>query len=131
MSVTPGDFHQFAQRIAAAATCEIDHRNAISRTYYAAYHAGALRFGEPSAREHGINVQVGHVEFCNQLTQKSMGSPLRQLGVALNHLRQRRNAADYILGRDFTQHDVRIEFGAYGNVLKLLDQVLPPKEAQA
>lgn len=117
MAVTAADFYQFARRIADTATAEIDHRNAISRVYYAGYHAAmavVARAGTPFTPE------KGHSEFCAQLLAQPKGSPLRSLGFALNYLRQSRNAADYGLNRHFGANDTATAFGGYSNVMRLL-----------
>lgn len=123
MSVTPADFYQFAQKIAGAAQFEIDHRNAISRTYYAAYHTCLLRVLQ---KAEALKPESGHSEFCRQLMSQPQGSALRRVGIALNFLRQHRNGADYALEREFVVSDTNTAFGAYRNVITALDSALPP-----
>lgn len=120
MTVTAADFHAAALRLFQNATLEIDHRNAISRLYYAAYHACLLLVSD---RVPGFRPHPGHSQFCNQLMSEPAGSPMRRLGIALNHLRQQRNAADYTLNRDFNPTDTRTAFGAYDNVVRAPEAV--------
>lgn len=117
MSVNAEDFHTFARRTWDGARAEIDHRNAVSRLYYAAYHActDGLR-----AKGHNLRPEIGHYEFCQDLLSRPVGSVLRNLGLALDNLRQRRNAADYAIRIDFPPSATNSAFGAYGNVMRLL-----------
>jgi hypothetical protein len=124
MSVTAADFHEFAVRIAEAGK-EIDFRNAISRTYYAAFHACLPRFASGSD---GVDPRIGHAAFTGWLQNHAASTPIRRLGVHLNLLRQQRNAADYTLRRDFKRFDVETAFGVYGNVMRLLEQAAPSSE---
>ena len=125
MSVTALDFYTFAKRIADSAAGEIDHRNAISRVYYAAYHECPSRLSKLDA---SFRAEQGHSEFCGQLMRSPARDPKRALGVALNFLRQHRNVADYALqGRSFNATDTKTAFGAYDNVIKLLASVAPEK----
>lgn len=126
MTVAAGDFYEFAQRIWKSASCEIDHRNAISRVYYAGYHRCMARLTDQGR---GFTPETGHFAFCSQLLAHPAGSPLRALGVALNHLRHQRNAADYVLNRDFRPGDTQTAFGAYGNVVRLLEAINPANPA--
>lgn len=119
MSVSAGDFHEFAQRIAKGATREIDLRNAVSRIYYAAYHECVARLASQGGN---IDLRAGHAEFSAQLRSQPADSPLRRLGVALDHLRHRRNIADYGLNRDFAAGEVNTAFGAYNNIKQFLKE---------
>jgi hypothetical protein len=116
LSVTPVDFFASAQRLATGSTFEMDRRNAISRVYYAAFHDCLLKLA-PSGE---VAPDIGHFDFCQHLLSQPPSSPRRKLGIALNHLRQQRNAADYTLNRDFAQTDVVTAFGAYDNVIRFL-----------
>lgn len=125
MSVTAADFQAFAVRIADAGN-EIDFRNAISRSYYAAFHACLPKF---VSGDGGLDQRIGHTAFTAWLQGHAAGTPTRRLGVALNFLRQQRAAADYTLNRDFKHSDVETVFGAYGNVMHLLEQAAPSSKA--
>jgi uncharacterized protein (UPF0332 family) len=122
MSVSAADFHEFARRVLKVASSEIDHRCAVSRLYYAAYHASRGRLEQPGSP---ISPVRGHSEFCNQLMREQDRSELRRLGVALNLLRQQRNAADYALQREFGASESSTAIGAYGNAIRLLELALP------
>ncbi len=105
MSVTSLDFLEFAKRLSKVATTEIDYRNVVSRLYYAAYHESVTwlhRASSPIA----VTADIGHKQFCDLLLHHPVGSTARQLGVALNNLRQRRNSADYGLNAEFNRRDM-------------------------
>lgn len=123
MSVTAADFYAFAMRIHASATEEIDLRNVVSRTYYAAYHACLRKI---AADDEQLNPRIGHAEFSRWLMDKSAGTPERALGFALNFLRQHRNNADYALDISLVQADVTTALGAYDNVMRLLPRTATP-----
>jgi len=116
LSITAADFYDSAKRMAASAVAEIDQRNAISRAYYGAFHHCLFHLA-PGGE---VRADIGHSDFCRHLLSHPAGSARRKLGMALNHLRQQRNAADYTLNRDFVATDVTTAFGAYDNVIRFL-----------
>ena len=122
MSVTAADFYSFAVRIAEAGSTEIEFRNAASRTYYAAFHSCLPRFSD---EKDGVDPRIRHADFCQWLKGHAASSPRRQLGFALDYLRQQRNVADYAIDRPFRKADTHTVFSAYGNVLKFLELAAP------
>jgi len=96
MSVTPSDFLaliEFSQE-----SQEIQKRNAISRSYYAAYHAAekvriALQLELPDIKKAGM-----HLKLCVSLL-KSGNKQLALLGAELNRQRTSRHDADYELDK--------------------------------
>lgn len=114
--MTGPDFLPLAARLASSAT-EAEWRTAVSRAYYAAFHAvrelfRALGFQVPQADR-------AHAYLAFRL--QNCGHPtLQQAGVELNELRQFRNMADYDLTRPYAQRKARGDVALAQRILQAL-----------
>jgi len=131
MSVLPTDFLESAQAMISSQD-EMAVRNAISRTYYAAYHQAQATF--PSDREFARQCGMGvHMAYIEQLMQEQPGSKARTTAVKLNSMKGRRARADYDLNVDLSQRDFTMQLIAAKEVFNLLlspEQLAEPAEKQ-
>lgn len=132
MSVLPTDFLESARAMISSQD-EMAVRNAISRTYYAAYHQAQATF--PSDREFARQCGMGvHMAYIEQLMQEQPGSKARTTAVKLNSMKGRRARADYDLNVDLSQRDFTMQLIAAQEVFKLLlspEQPAEPAEPEA
>ena len=92
MSVSTDDFLEQAFRLMEGAN-EIDHRSAISRGYYAAYHSAletAARLCLPSTQRSDVGVHEKLI-----LRFESQGKGLKKIARRLRDNKRARAAADY------------------------------------
>lgn len=85
---------------------EMDHRNAASRGYYAAYHACLIE-GEKLLRMLPEFTDTGggvHEQLIERL-RSSRDNKVRGLGFMLNDCRVQRKNADYKLNKTFSQKE--------------------------
>lgn len=107
MSVCPADFLESAKTLAMDKS-EIAKRNALSRSYYAAYHLSKTLF--PLAR--GVAVKGIHKTYIDFLKNHSPGSIERKLGLSLSTLYARRIRADYRLDDPIGPTEVALQISA-------------------
>lgn len=103
MPVSPVDFISFA-KICVTGKDEISYRNAIARSYYAAYHTVCpLMLNGPKDSHQGL------INYLHGDAQRGFESyapnSLRALGHALQSLKDQRIACDYDLADDFDESD--------------------------
>lgn len=111
MPVTPQDFLSAAQALSAE-TSEIAHRSAISRAYYAAYHAAEqFHAALPMPGSAPAKVTGMHETLFHQLTNPSLKkehphwSVSRQIGYKARDLKPYRVKADYNLDVSLSSSD--------------------------
>ncbi|HEY8506037.1 MAG TPA: HEPN domain-containing protein [Gemmataceae bacterium] len=111
------DFLALASRLAAG-SAEAEWRTAVSRAYYAAFHAARRLLSE-------LGFRVPRADRAHSylfLRLQNCGEPaVQQAGIALTHLRQTRNHADYDLHRSFTQPSARDQVQISERILLSLD----------
>jgi uncharacterized protein (UPF0332 family) len=102
--ISPDDYLALAERLAREQT-EADWRTAISRAYYAAFHAGRLLL-----RDLGFRVpraSAAHAYVWMRLS--NCGDPsIVKAGGELNNMQGDRNRADYDFQRDYVQSDAQV-----------------------
>ncbi|MFA5595947.1 MAG: hypothetical protein WDA26_00090 [Pusillimonas sp.] len=106
MSISEHDLIDLARALFEHAEEEVDHRSAISRAYYAAYHRSKDFHGRlpyPGKGLKGGNAGV-HETLIYQLNNPTVGDKNLSLhscavGQKLQTLKKRRHEADYLLGR--------------------------------
>jgi uncharacterized protein (UPF0332 family) len=114
--IVPEDFLLLAERLVQGQT-EADWRTAISRSYYAAFHAGRgllldLGFRVPRAGVAHAYVRM-RLSNCGDAT-------IAQAGGRLNHMQGARNRADYDFQRDETQADAQLIAQAARSIIQTL-----------
>jgi len=115
--MTGREFLTVANRLAGAGT-EAEWRSAISRAYYAAFHAARelmedLRFAVPRADR-------AHAYLSRRLA--NCGHPqTQQAGMDLNALRGDRNQADYDLHRSVTAPLAMLHVRLAEQIVRVLD----------
>lgn len=117
MSVTPSDFLDSAQKLAAAGNDEMSQRNAISRAYYAAYHRSCASLPPEKT---GGNTGM-HRSYINQLMAADPGTIERNAGVKLNSIYSRRIRADYRLHENLSVGAVAMQISAATELFQLFD----------
>jgi uncharacterized protein (UPF0332 family) len=100
MSVEKEDFLEFAKNLSEDS--EINLRNAVSRTYYAAYHACSEIY-----RPNGVQNGGVHKHLVDSL-KKSPDSHDRKIGFILDQLRLLRISADYFLAETLSIEDKKL-----------------------
>lgn len=102
--ISPNDYLALAERLAREQT-EADWRSAMSRAYYAAFHAGRqllLDLGFRVPRASGAHAYVW-------MRLSNCGDPaLVKAGGELNNMQGDRNRADYDFQRDYSQSDAQV-----------------------
>jgi uncharacterized protein (UPF0332 family) len=115
--IIANDYLLLAQQLVAGTT-EAEWRSAISRAYYAAFHAARdlfreLGFATPRA-------ESAHQYLWLRLLNCS-NLPVQSAGSDLNSLRGERNLADYDLQRTVTQNAAIMRVQIAVNIFQLLD----------
>jgi len=117
MGIVANDFLSFAENIFSEET-EINHRNAASRAYYAAFHYClpiTEILDESSEKDGGV-----HAKTYNKLI-RSFDLKLKQIGYMLKQCCGIRVRADYDLEGDFSRSDGEL---AIKQVKRIIDRVL-------
>jgi uncharacterized protein (UPF0332 family) len=125
MSVRPSDFlslSEFSQE-----STEIQKRNAISRSYYAAYHmAEKVRITRslelPDIPRAGL-----HKKLCVAL-QKSGDDTLASIGADLNRQRRTRHEADYAIEKTIGYNVAKRQTDKNKTLFERLSKYLPDKD---
>ena len=115
--MNPRDFLTLATALAAGTT-EAAWRSAVSRAYYAAFHAARQLL-----RDLGFRVPRGdqaHAYLWMRLSNCG-GASLQRAGQLLNSLRTERNRADYDIDVPYPQAAAQPELGVAGQVIQTLD----------
>ena len=118
MSVAPSDFLNSAVQLGCSSD-EMSQRNALSRAYYAAFHAAMLAIPHTnggSAEQKGM-----HRRYLDQLQDHDSGSKERTIGTLLSQLYQRRVVADYRLRDSLRSDAVARQLDVARKVLELLN----------
>jgi uncharacterized protein (UPF0332 family) len=106
---------------------EVDYRNAISRSYYAAYHT-ALSLDDLIENHGGIKSNVGVHE---QLVSKFANCPMsvagamqiKSLGYMLKRAKDVRRNADYFLEIDLTKDDAKEQLKTVEKILSKVAEI--------
>lgn len=88
-------------------SAEIDHRNAASRAYYAAFHRClpiARGIGLSESPEMGVHRNLIDTLIAASVGDKAQKRMLARLGYMLNACRAQRVRADYNIDEDFEPH---------------------------
>lgn len=102
MAVTSTDFLDSAKAMLADGT-NIGRRNAVSRSYYAAYHDG-LRVADQYCPDSNHNFKMGtHERLIEQFKGCTSIQRGRSLGIILQSLKVLRHQADYHLNKDMSE----------------------------
>ncbi|NYT61267.1 hypothetical protein H0A66_02850 [Alcaligenaceae bacterium] len=105
MSISERDLIDLAKASYEYAQDEVDHRSAISRAYYAAYHRcldfhSRLPYGGKEPRGGGgVHDKLIHRLKNPTITNEALSAQSCELGHKLQTLKMRRNVADYRLER--------------------------------
>lgn len=124
--MSPHEFLKLAQELQSAPT-EVRWRTAVSRAYYASFHAARRLL-------RGWGFQIGtadqaHAGIARRLAA-SKHADLEKASHELSELRSKRNVADYDLDRAFLQ-DLAVKcVSAAGLVLNILDRDLSVEQKQ-
>lgn len=127
MAVIPQTLLEAAQTLLKGGT-EVDHRNATSRAYYAAYHAC-----KPIGKSLGLQedtTQSVHRELIEVLKQ-SRDRGHRSLAYMLDESRRLRNQADYAIEMDFRKDDAATALRQCASILEKASTLLPAGTASA
>ncbi len=123
MSSTPTDLLACAEAIAVKAACEANYRSAISRAYYAGYHA-AYGFHDSLPVPGSANgVNGSHEILVQQLyhpgVKNSAPEYLKSLALAklLNQAKVLRTHSDYKLSAEITAAQMGIALSASKNLV--------------
>ena len=108
MSVNTKDFLRAAEQLLSNANHEIDYRNAISRAYYATFHAIAPLSAElPAALNY--RTKGSHDEKISKLTRCSLNHPeairLKAVGIDIQKRKAQRVKADYDIDHTIAKTD--------------------------
>lgn len=132
MSVTYSDFRNSVQELFDSKD-EMDRRNAISRSYYAAYHHALLIEIECKIKDHRrIKGKATHVQLATKF-QYIMGQShltegvmekIKSLGFMLNDGRLKRQIADYNLDVGITDQQIKDHQRNMDKFHDLADQVM-------
>ena len=102
--ISPDDYLTLAERLALEQT-EADWRTAISRAYYAAFHAGRLLLLDLGFRVPRASAAHAYVWMrLSNCGDQSIG----KAGGELNNMQGDRNRADYDLQRNYVQPDAQV-----------------------
>src|SRR5438046_8095165 len=115
------DFLDTARHLASRGG-EADGRSAVSRAYYAAFHAArdllaALRFRTPRA-DRAHNYLYVRLNNCGEATVERAASQLRDL-------RTVRNEADYDIRSSFSAQVAANSVNDSGGIIRILDGLTP------
>lgn len=114
MSVSECDLIDLARASYEHAQDEVDHRSAISRAYYAAYHRcvdfhSRLPYGGKEPRGGGgIHEKLIYRLMNPTVADKHLSNQSRELGHKLQTLKMRRVIADYRLGKTVRAKDAEL-----------------------
>ncbi|MFC0677478.1 hypothetical protein ACFFGH_06395 [Lysobacter korlensis] len=135
MPITCKDLNAFSSRITANTPDETDIRAAISRSYYAAFHA-VLPFVErlpDSAKCRPNATHVTHVEMTERLKEwrtagvhsrlAKMTATGEQLASAIQTARTAREKADYRLGAQVLPGEAATQIGRAKKVMLMMAQL--------
>jgi uncharacterized protein (UPF0332 family) len=115
--MAPGDYIALATRLAAGPT-EAEWRTAVSRAYYAAFHAARQLLSD-------LGFTIPRAESAHQyliLRLSNCGEPpIRTAAADLDHLRRLRNRADYDWHRPFGQPLARPQAATAQQIIQALD----------
>jgi len=122
--VVPEDFLDSAEEISEGRR-EIDYRNAVSRAYYAAYHACKTLAGPPPRRS---NRSTGaHDWLVSELKEWPRSDEtflqFRQIGTLLEIAKDQRRDADYRLDQEFSAVQYEEAVKHVRNILQRLTKV--------
>jgi uncharacterized protein (UPF0332 family) len=114
-------------RMLAAGSGEAELRSAVSRAYYAAFHAArdlldSLRFAVPRADR-------AHEYLYRRLNNCGLGL-IVTAGRTLHSLRTRRNHADYEVGQPFPTHLAAGAVADATDILQAFDALTPAERTQ-
>ena len=135
MSITPQDFLESAESMAATDAREVHQRNAISRLYYSAYHRSHEYIApDGKAREHvapdGTARKLGmHRNYLEQLIESAPGTTARKLGVSLEVVYSGRIKADYHLENDVQPREFSMRLNRTKDIFTLINTT--PQQSQA
>ena len=123
MSVTAADFNTFAESLKESDQ-EIDSRNYISRSYYAAFltarsYAGTL----PPVIGSGFSHEQVLQTLSRQLNSNPQALKLRSLSALLGVVRANRNRADYDIDDDVDQSHVQKHAKDLENFWKKFEEI--------
>lgn len=108
MTISQDDLLSFAEALASE-TMEVQHRSAVSRAYYAAYHqsvAWATALPSAGISSPGSGVHKAHIDALTHPTvvgAQAMQS--RSIGYMLGALKAERTRADYHLSETVDRHE--------------------------
>lgn len=118
MSISYRDFQTFAQELLLR-NDEVGHRNAASRSYYAAYHA-CLGASQSLQLPAYIDVSGGTHKRLIQQFVEAKDLKLKSIGYTLDNCKKIRTMADYHLETTFPREDAN---GVISQTKKLFDRV--------
>lgn len=127
MSVRPRELLDSARRIYEAQTSESDCRAAISRAYYAAYHAARVFHASlptPGRLQYANGL---HEQLCEKLTLPTIPSTdsrnllSRKIGTILTDALRGRVLADYRIEEPVSPEDAKRILEKCNQILKLLN----------
>jgi len=119
MPVTPLKFLEFSEGLLESKE-EINIRNAMSRSYYASYHAG-----QPIGKKFALYADVeggSHAQFISRFTEHSDVS-VRKVGFVLRSCLSDRRIADYELDMDLSIDDALLAISQNKRVIGLLSEL--------
>lgn len=122
MSIEPRHFHEVATLLADGSD-EAAWRSAVSRAYYAAYHACDAWHDRLPLPGSVVGEGGSHQQLCSRLKNPAPGTEAeaarrsRLLGQQLNALRARRKLADYLLQDSIDQHEAKTMCATVGLML--------------
>lgn len=110
MASTAEDFKKSAVGLVASAA-EIDRRNAISRTYYAAFHIARDVADQLGLEDKYANNKMGDHERLIKRFEHAQEQPYgKKMAVVLADMRRRRGKADYEIDQDISGFDASTQF---------------------
>ena len=127
MAVTPAMILASARAMCEGGDAEVDWRNAISRAYYAAYHAcrDLAQWIDPLA---DLSTPSAHQDVAEILLQGRGGKDARAVSYQLSNCRRMRNRADYDLETDIDQGACRAVLETCGRVFERVEGLRDAKE---
>jgi hypothetical protein len=129
MAICYKDFMSYATSAIEAEGCEFSHRNSMSRSYYAVYHA-ALAYGDtvsvpPVSDFSGPTHRKLSKFFEDSMNaDKQLRMRLRRLGYQLKQLHQGRCDADYDMAETITVLRARDHFARCQKRLEEFEELL-------
>jgi len=100
--IEPSEFLTVARKLSAPGTGEAEHRTAISRAYYAAYHEAAQKYAIRKNLPLSDSLFENHQKFIHELRSQKTSSVARTIGNQLQSLKKDRVLADYKLKASVT-----------------------------